>query len=404
MEVDLGGDPKGPLAGIRIADFSAVVSGPLCSQILGDLGADVVKVETPRGDFTRLMGPPFHDGGQTSLFSQFNRNKRSLVLDLKRDGAVEVAKRLAGHADVLIENYRPGVADRLGIGYETLSAENAGLVYVAISGFGPDGPYAQYPAYDSVIQGLSGFMQVQGDAEEPRLVRGTVADKSTAMTAAYATLAALFARERNGGRGQRVDVPMLDAYAAFALSDSLGHHAFSPVEEPPGGGLRMQDLHRTWRTADGHVVMMVIEDAQFFGVCRAIDREDLIDDPRCANILTRIANAGDLFGVIEQEIAKWSTAELVSRAREFGAPMAPANGIEDFMADPQVQANGTVFEVEHEEAGTLRQIRNPARFSENPTSLRRMPPSKGQHSDEVLRDLGYGDEEIRALREGEAVA
>jgi crotonobetainyl-CoA:carnitine CoA-transferase CaiB-like acyl-CoA transferase len=275
---------------------------------------------------------------------------------------------------------------------------------VSISGFGPDGPYANQPAYDTVIQGLTGFMQIQGEADDPRLVRGIAADKTTGLTAAYAAMAALFARERNGGRGQHVEVPMLDAYAAFALSDSLGAEAFLPVEDPPPGAIRMQDIHRTWQTADGHVVMMIIEDSQFKGLCQAIDREDFLADPRCANLITRIANATELFAQLEEEIAKWSTSELLARARKFGAPIAPANGIKEFLADPQVKANRTVFELEHEQAGTLRQLRNPARFSATPTSVRRTPPGQGEHSDEVLRELGYDEAEVRALRGGGSVS
>ena len=403
MDIEIGGTARGPLVGVAVVDFSSVVSGPLCAQILGDLGAEVTKVEAPRGDTTRMMGPPFR-GGLSPIFSQYNRNKRAVAIDLKQPGGLEVAHWLARGADVVVENYRPGVADRLGIGYEVLSAENPGLVYVAISGFGPDGPYANLPAYDTVIQGLSGFMQIQGDEQDPKLVRGIAADKATGLTAAYATLAALFGRERNGGRGQRVDVPMLDAYAAFALPDVLGAETFLPVEETPGGMPSAAEIHRTWKTADGHIVMMIIEDDQFQGICRAVGREDLIEDPRAVNLVTRLANFKELFGILESEIAKWPTAELVERARRFGAPVAPANSIQDFLSDPQVMANRTIFEVEEEQAGRMRQLRNPVRFQQTPASLRRHPPRLGQHTDELLREVGYSDEEIRELRESSTVS
>ncbi len=403
MDIEIGGSARGPMAGIRVIDFSTVVSGPLCSQILGDLGADVIKVEAPRGDSSRMMGFPFR-GGLSTLFTQFNRNKRALSINLKLPAGIEVARRLARSADVVLENYRPGVADRLGIGYDALSAENAGLVYVAISGFGPTGPYADLPAYDTVIQGLSGFMQVQGDEHDPKLVRGIAADKTTGITAAYATLAALLGRERNGGQGQRVEIPMLDAYAAFALPDVLGPEVFLPVEEVPPGMPTAADIHRTWKTADGHVVMMIIEDDQFRGICRAVGRDDLIDDPRCANLMTRLAHAKDLFAILGTEIEKWPTAELLERARRFGAPVAPANGIQEFLSDPQVKVNRTIFEVEDERAGRMRQLRNPVRFAETPANLRRLPPRLGQHTDEVLGEAGYSDDEIRALRGADAVA
>ncbi len=402
MQVDIGGAPRGPLAGVRVLDFSTVVSGPLCTQVLGDLGADVVKVEAPRGDSARMMGPPFR-GGHSPVWAQFNRNKRGVVIDLQQPAGVAVAQRIAAGTDVVVENYRPRVADRLGVGYAALSADNPRIVYAAISGFGPDGPYADHPAYDTVIQGLSGFMHTQGTPEQPALVRGIVADKATGLSAASAVLAALFVRERNG-RGQRIDIPMLDAYAAFALPDVLGPESFYPVEQQPAGMLTATNIHRTWKTADGHVVMMIVEDGQFRAMCRAIDREDLLDDPRCADLITRLANGVALYALLEAELAKWSTAELVARARRFGAPLAPANGIREFMADPQVRANRTIFEVEDPRAGTLRQLCHPARYAETPASLRRLPPQRGEHTDEVLAEVGYAAAEIRALRESGAVA
>src|ERR1700752_4696193 len=192
MKVEIGAAPRGPLAGIRVLDFTTVVSGPLCTQVLGDLGADVVKVEAPRGDSGRRMGPPFR-GGLGPVWVQFNRNKRAIVVDLQQPAGTAVVRRIAARADVVVENFRPGVADRLGVGHAALSAENPRLVYAAISGFGPEGPYADQPAYDTVIQGLSGFMHTQGTPEEPALVRGIAADKATGLSAASAVIAALFA-------------------------------------------------------------------------------------------------------------------------------------------------------------------------------------------------------------------
>ena len=402
MKVEIGAAARGPLAGIRVLDFTTVVSGPLCTMVLGDLGADVVKVEAPRGDSARRMGPPFR-GGHSPVWAQFNRNKRDVVIDLQQPAGVAVARRIAARADAVVENFRPGVADRLGIGYAALSAENPRLVYTAISGYGPDGPYADQPAYDTVIQGLTGFMHFQGTPDDPALVRGIAADKASGFAAASAVLAALFARERTG-RGQRVDVPMLDAYAAFALPDVLGPESFHPVEEQPSGMLTATNIHRTWKTADGHVVMMIVEDAQFRAICQALDREDLLGDPRFDGLMARLGNGVALYALLEVELAKWSTAELVERARRFGAPLAPVNGVREFMADPQVRANQTVFEVEDPHAGTLRQLSHPARYAETPATLRRLPPQRGEHTDEVLAEAGYTSEEIRALRESATVA
>ena len=399
MKLAIGGVPDrtGPLEGIRVIDLSTVVSGPLCGQLLGDMGAEVIKVEALSGDTTRRLGPPFK-AGFTGLYTQVNRNKRGIAVDLKTEQGQDVVRRLARDADVLIENYRPGVAERLGIGYEALAAENPRLVYVAISGFGPEGPYRDLPAYDTVIQGLAGFMPIQGKGGEPTLVKSIAADKTASLTATYAVLAALFARERSD-RGQRVDVPMLDSYVAFMLGDVFAAEAFHPKEP-----MQEIDVHRTWETEDGHVVIMVIEDHQFQGMCRAVDREDLIDDPRCANIITRIQNIDSLFDELAQEIRKWPTEVLVERARRFGAPVAPANGIDEMMEDPQVRHSGIVLEADHPDAGTMRFLRNPVRFDSTPTSMRRLPPALGEQTDEILAEVGFGEEEIAALRKRGAVA
>ena len=391
------GPGEGPLTGVRVLDLSTVVSGPLCSQVLGDLGAEVVKVETKSGDTTRRMGIP-DASGFTGWYVQFNRNKRGVSLDLKSDAGREAFLRLAREADVVLENYRPGVADRLGIGYEVLAAANPRLVYVAISGFGPDGPYRDLPAYDSVIQGLAGFMHVQGGQSEPTLVRSIAADKASGMTATYAILAALSAREKSG-RGQRIDVPMLDSWVAFMLPDIFQDRTYAAAPEPAPA----PEIHRTWQTRDGHVVMMIIEDGQFHGMCRALDREDLIDDPRCENLVTRFVHAETLFGELEDEIRKWPTVELVERARKHGAPVSPANTIPEMMEDPQAVHSQVVLEVEHESSGPLRYLRNPVRFGATPASLRRHPPKLGEHTSEVLREAGYSDPEIEAMRATGAV-
>ncbi len=384
---------------MRVIDFSTVVSGPLCAQILGDLGADVIKVEEPRGDFSRLMGPPFREG-LSGFFAHFNRNKRSIVIDLKKENGQKLAADLTANADVVIENFRPGVADRIGIGCDALRERNPRLIYVAISGFGPDGPYAALPAYDLVIQGLVGVMPVQGGDGAPVLLKTLVADKCTGMTAASAAVAALLARERNGGVGQRVDVPMLDAFAAYMLPDLVIPDAFVPSEPNPGGGL---DIFRTFETTDGHVVGIVIEDRQFVGLAKALNREDLIDKPEYKTLIDRMSRGDELFDLLETEIRKWTTVELVARAREFGAPFAPVNDVAAFFEDPQVVHNGTIFEAEDPRGGGARYLRHPSRFSATPASLRRHPPRLGEHTDEVLEAAGLSSESIASLRDEGAI-
>ncbi len=401
MEVSLGAEASGPLAGFRVIDLSTIVSGPLCTQILGDLGADVVKVEAPAGDTGRYLGLPLKDG-MSPLFVSCNRNKRSIGVDLKSEAGSACVRRLVRDADVFLENFRPGVADRLGLSHATLAAENPRLIYVAISGFGPSGPYRDMPAYDTVIQGLSCFMPIQGTGEAPRLVQSIFADKATALTACNAVMAALLARERGGedAAGQRIDIPMLDAFAAFLLPDILGPKTF-PNDEAP----TFPNVHRSWETADGHVVMMVVEDRQFFGMCEALGRADLIDDPRCANIAVRIANMGELFPILEAELKQLTTAEVVERGRKHGAPVSPVNDLDAFLADPQVAHNQTVFEVDDDPGlATMRMLRSPLRLSQDPPRVRLMPPRLGEHTDEILAEAGFSDGEIADLRSSGAVS
>lgn len=396
MEIRLQGAPTGPCAGLRVLDFSTVIAGPMCAMILGDLGAEVIKIEAPRGDSTRMMGPPFK-GGLSAMFTQFNRNKLSVVIDLKRAEGRAIALRLVENADVVVHNFRPGVPERLGIDYAALAARNPRLVYLAISGFGPDGPYVQQPAYDTVIQGLTGHMPIQGAGQAPALIRSLVADKASALTGAYAVLSALLARERGDGRGQLIDVAMLDAFAAFILPDALIRDTFLPSDEWQG----LPDLsmvHRTWETADGHVVIMVVEDWQFQALCRILEREDLIGDGRFSSLMMRIVNLAELYAVLETELRKWPTATLLERARQSATPLAPANGLPEFLANPQVAVNRTVFEAEDAAAGRIRYLRNPVRLPHTPPSLRRHPPRLGEHTDEILRSAGYNDEAIAELR------
>ncbi len=382
---------RGPCTGIRVVDFSTVVSGPLCTQMLGDLGADVLKVETPGGDFSRNT-PPLREG-LSAFFAAFNRNKRSIQVNLKTDEGRELARRLCRDADVVVENFRPGVADRLGIGWKDLSPSNEKLVYVSINGFGPDGPYAEHPAYDLVIQGLVGVMPIQGGDGPPVLMRSLVADKCAAMTAANATLGALLHRERTGV-GQKIEVPMLDAFAAYLLPDLMVDRVLEPCPPMPPA----IDIYRTWKTKDGYVTGLVIQDSQFEGMCRAIEREDLLENPDYKTIIDRIVRANELFAMLEAEIEKWPTEEFIERARRHGVPFAPVQTVEGFFEDPQVQHSGVHFPTEDPHGGTTRMLRHPVRYGESPASLRRHPPRIGEHTDEILAEAGLDAEAAARLR------
>jgi crotonobetainyl-CoA:carnitine CoA-transferase CaiB-like acyl-CoA transferase len=358
----------------------------------------VIKIEPPVGDFSRLSGGTPH-AGLNGFFVQNNRNKRSIVLDLKSSEGLAVALDLAAGADVVVENYRPGVADRIGIGWETLRSLNERLVYVAISGFGPTGPYADHPAYDHLIQGLTGFMPVQGGQGAPKMVQSVIGDKVGGMTAVVGVLGALLERERSG-QGQRVDIPMLDAYAGFILTDQMGPRTF--VDVPPATDIGTS-IFRSFATRDGRVVGIAAQDAQFRALCRALDRDDLIDDERYSNIVNRFANSEDFNRLIERELLEWSTTEFIARAREFGAPFAPVLDVEGFLEDEQVLHNETVLTENLEGAGGTRFLRPPVRFERTPAGIHRHPPRLGEQTDEILEELGYSTSKRESLRTSGAV-
>lgn len=398
MDIAATGDTRGPCSGITVLEFSSMLAGPLCGQNLGDLGADVIKIESAGGDTARRMVPPWREG-LTGFFAQLNRNKRSLVLDLKSDEGKAIVRQLVARADVVLENYRIGVMDRLGLGYDALREINPRLVYVAISGFGPDGPYANLPVYDLVIQGMSGMMWEQAVNGEPRMFRSVMADKCVAITAASATLAALLARERHGV-GQRVDVPMLDAYAQLTLPDLICTESFQPREDFESN---MPDLYRTWKTADGFVVGITIEDHQFAGLCRGLECEHLLDDPRFQGVGARFAHYAALIEALQAEIVKWPTDEMIRRARANDAPFAPVLTVAEFLDDPQVAHNRTVFRANDPQGGEALYIRHPGHYAETPATLRRHPPRLGEHTDDILRELGYTDAQMQGLRERQVV-
>ncbi len=386
----------GPLEGIRVVDFSAVISGPLAAMILADQGADVVKVEAPgRHD---LLRKEWHSrGGLTSLFANVNRGKRSVVLDLEHADGLAAAHALCRRADVVVENYRPGVAERLGIGPDDLHAVNPRLVYCRISGYGPSGPWSGRRAYDPVTQALTGYVAIQKNPEAPipDLVRNALVDKAASLTAAQAITAALFARER-GERGQTISLSMLDAGLAFLWPDGMMKHTFrgDGVREGPA----LYDRYRLTETADGHVVMWAGHDNEWHAVFRALDREDLCRDPRFATGRARAENGEALGAILQGEFRKWTTEEIVERMERTEAPGGPVLALEDVPGNAQIRHNETLYEDEHPTAGRLRQCRPAARFSETEPARGAVAPLLGEHTDEVLREIGLSEERIAAMR------
>jgi crotonobetainyl-CoA:carnitine CoA-transferase CaiB-like acyl-CoA transferase len=387
----------GPLEGIKVIDASAVVSGPLATMMLADQGADVIRLE-PHGLGDTLRLPNFQRGGLTAFFMNANRGKRSVVLDLTKPEGLEAAYKMVRDADVFVQNWRPGAADRLNLGEPDLRKLNPELIYCSISGYGPTGPYAQRRVYDPIIQGLSGHTGVQINPEVPirDLVRNIVSDKSSAYTAAQAISAALFARERGAG-GQHIEVPMIDSSLAFFWCDGMIAHTFAGEEQPPG--VPLYEMYRLWETSDGHLMYFAATDSEVFGLFRAIGKPEWVDDERFSTTPARTANAEEMGTAIMAAIQSMTTQECLDRLNAEDVPVGPVLTLDELFDDEQLRHNDAILEFEHPTAGRYYQARPAARFHKTPQDPRkRMPPLHGEHTDEVLREFGYDDAAIGKLR------
>ncbi len=392
-----------PLSGVRIVDCSAVISGPLATTILADQGADVVKVEPPgAGDVLRAVGSS--RGGMSGLFHLANRGKRSLALNLAHESGRALLRELAAGADVFVQNFRPGVVDRMGIGERALREAKPELIYVSISGFGSTGPYSRQRVYDNVIQSFSGMAAVQREGNDPRPIRQLACDKITALTAAQAISAALYARARGRG-GRHLELSMLDASIAFLWPDAGADHILlgDGVAHQPTIGSRYNLL----RLADGWASVTVLTDAEFHGFCRASGRADVAEDPRFATVAARLSNLPALARLLTDDLAqalgKLTREEALARFSAEDVPCGVVRELDELHTDAQVVTNGTFVERVHPLAGRLREPRPPARFGEGPLEPASPAPSLGQHTDEILRELGAGNR-IGALRAAGIVA
>ena len=386
----------GPLHGYRVVDLTSNVAGPLGTMILGDQGADIIKVEAPDGgDATRAGGN--QRAGFTASFLNNNRNKRSIVLDLKTAAGLRVMMRLVAGADVLVQNFRPGVAERLGVGEEAVRAVSPKIVYVSISGFGEKGPYAEKPAYDPVIQGFSGLATVQAGSDEvrPRLLRTILPDKLTAITASQAITAALLARERTG-EGQHVRLSMLEAVMAFLWASDMGGQTF--VGDEPERQETATAFDLIYETADGYMTVAALTDRQWAGLARAAERPEWLEDERFKTSALRQKNIDARLQLTQQALLARPATEWLERLTAVGVPCAPVLTRNQVIRHPHVRELAIVVETEHPAAGRLRQARAAARFSRTPAEIRRGAPALGEHTREILGELGYSAAEITALR------
>lgn len=387
-------EPRGPLAGVRVLELGRVLAAPLCTMVLGDLGAEVVKVERPgEGDDTRTWGPPWAEGPagrESAYFLCANRNKRSVAADLKTEAGRELVRRLAREADVLIENFHPGTMERWGLGYEALSRGNPGLVFCSVTGYASEGPEAGRPGYDFAVQARAGWLAVTGEPEgEPVKVGMALADVLTGQNAAIAVLAALRERE-SSGRGQRVEVPLFDS--ALAGLVNVGQAALVTGREPRRWGNAHATIvpYQAFHAADRPFVLAVGNDAQWRRCCAVLGLEGLAADPRFATNPARVENREALVALLEARLSQRPSAEWLALLEEAGVPCAPVQSVREALHDPAFAGRGGLWEMEGPTFGRTAGVGSPLRFSRTPAALYRPPPALGEHTAEVERD-GWGN-------------
>ena len=386
---------SGPLSGIKIIDLSSVISGPVATVLLADQGADVIKVEAPQGDIVRRMGLGKHN--LSPAFVSANRGKRSICIDLKAAAGVSVVKKLIAGADVFIQNFRPGAIERMGLSWDVLSALNPRLLYVSVSGFGETGPYAHKRVYDPVIQALTGLPDVQADSatSRPKMVRTIIPDKVSALTTAQAITAGLLERERGSGEGQHIKVAMIDATISFLWPEALGGLTMVGGEKNVRRGQLAQDL--IFETKDGFITCGAVSDSEWKGMCAALEQPHWLDDERFNTPMGRVANAKERIDSMGDVLKSRTSADWLERLDANDVPCAPVLTRPEILENEQIKANKLISQYEHPGLGQIRQPRPGAKFSRSEIRKEPIAPALGQHSQEILRDLGLSEAEIKQL-------
>ena len=391
----------GPLEGIKIIDLTSMVSGPMGAMILADQGAEVIKVEPVAGDQLRHMAAP-HNGVNPAFFS-CNRGKKSLAIDLKSKEGKEILLKLIQESDVLMQNFRPGTTERMGFGYEDMKRINPSLIYLSISGFGDKGPYAQSRVYDPVIQALSGATDIQADRSTgtPKMFRVVIADKVTSLTAAQAISSALFAREKTS-TGQHVKLSMLDSVIAFFWPEGMSGLVFKENEFDVRKLQGSQDL--IYKAKDRYITAGAVSDAEWHGMCNALNMKELIEDKRFATSAARVINAEERKKITGKEIEQWQSEEILARFQEEGVPSAPLLDRMELMNHEQIIENQTILRKEYEGFGEVRQARPAAHFEGTPSQISRPAPKLGEHGKEILSSIGISKEvQKKLIEEGKIV-
>lgn len=391
------------LEGIKVLDLSRALAGPYCTMMLADMGAEVIKLEMPgRGDDSRSWGPPFVEG-ESAYFMSINRNKKSITLNMKSDKSTEIVHKLIKQSDVLVENFRPGAMERLGLGYEQVKAMNPRIIYCSISGFGQDGPYRMLPGFDQVLQGMGGLMSITGELGGPPIKVGVaIADISGGMFASNGILVALYNREKTG-KGQMVDVSLLDSQVAWLTYRAGAYFASGEVPQPMGSGHPVIVPYQAFKAKDVFINIAVGNDQLWERFCKAVSLENVMNYPKFATNAKRVENREEIVKIISDLIVTKDGEEWLKILTDAGIPCGPIYTVDKIFADPQVLHREMVKELDHPKAGKVKVTGIPIKLSDTPGEVETAPPVLGQHTQEVLTELGYNDKDLEKLKQEKVI-